>query len=67
MESITLNQKRYSGVHDAKLYIYTKLLEEVDMKIKKCVKSKRIQNFLSLEVNMVKKKFDIKKRKEKGV
>ena len=67
MESITLNQKRYSGVHDAKLYIYPKLLEEVDMKIKKCVKSKRIQNFLSLEVNMVKKKIDIKKRKEKGI
>ena len=37
MESITLNQKRYSGVHDAKLYIYPKLLEEVDIEKKKSV------------------------------
>ena len=66
MESITLNQKRYSGVHDAKLYIYPKLLEEVDMKIKKCVKSKRIQNFSSQEVNMVKKKkLTLKKENKK--
>ena len=63
-ESITLNQKRYrEGVRDVKLYIYIyiypKLLEEVDMKkinLKKSVKSKRIWNSSSQEVNMAKKK-----------
>ena len=41
------------------IYIYPNLLEEVDMKkinLKKSVKSKRIWNFSSQEVNMAKKK-----------
>ena len=48
-------------------YIYPKLLEEVDMEKKKSIKSKRIQNFSSQEVDMKKRVYSVQLEKIKLV